>query len=114
MENRILNEDEIDNRFILDYSKAIKLIKEEVAKKLPDFKIVEINDKKETYYYYVIIKKDTIQIKIGGDRGSLLFEITIDQNQHYLDEDIAHKLRAASEKNISLIINIIAQEIKEM
>ncbi|MPS74626.1 MAG: hypothetical protein E2590_15945 [Chryseobacterium sp.] len=114
MENRILNDDLIDNRFFMDYDEAIELIKEKVEKKLPNFKIIKIFDEKKSLYYYVLLENKNIQIKIGGDRGGLLFEIVVDGKEYYLDKEIARKLRGASEKNTSLIIDIIAYEVKKI
>ena len=115
MENRILiNDDQTDNRFFLDYDKAIKLIKEIMEVKLPDFEIKEINDKKQTFYYYIIFENKNFQIKLGGDRGYMIYDLFVDGKEFIFEKEIITKIKTASEKNTSLIIDIIADELKKI
>lgn len=114
MESRILNDDLIDNQFFMDYDKAIKLIKEEVEEKLPDFNIKEVNDKRQTFYYYILFENKNFQIKLGGDRGYMIYDLFIDGKEFIFGKEITTKIKTASEKNTSLIIDIIADEIKKI
>lgn len=115
MESRILiAEDQIDNRFFLDYDKAIKLLKERMKEKLPDFEIKEINDKKQTFYYYIIFKNKNFQIKLGGDRGYMIYDLFVNEKEFIFEKEIISKIKSASEKNTLLIIDIIADEVKKI
>lgn len=102
---------EIDNRWIADYGKAVKVIKAEIETKLSMLELQKENLKQETYYYYLLFKYNNITLQLGGERGAIDFLLTIDGTavNLYKEDQRFDELSAASENNFIIFIDLLKE-----
>ncbi|MEO6549862.1 MAG: hypothetical protein ABIN94_17805 [Ferruginibacter sp.] len=105
--------DLFDNRYVMDFDEAIRLIKYFFVKELPLFAIQEEYNQDNGYWGIRFYHKSQ-SVVINGDRGYLVVRVLESDNVVSLSgfEPLMDELKVASGKNITFALEVIRRYLK--
>jgi len=102
----------VDNKYVLNFDKALELIKNFFETEITNFVLIE-EYKKNSGYWGIKYNNDKYVIFISSGRGYIEYELLFEDNVIKLQEvePLLNLIKISSEKNIKILLNAIKEYI---